>query len=62
MRRFPFIAGLLALLALDGAALYDILKANEPNLYAEYTALGASLVIFAVVIITGLRKRKKRAT
>ena len=62
MRWFPFIAGLLALLALDGAALHDILKANEPNLYAEYTALGASLVIFAEVIITGLKKRKKRAT
>jgi len=39
----------LALLALDWAALHDILKGNEPNYYGEYTALAASALIFAAL-------------
>lgn len=46
MKRVAIVAGLVALAALDWAALHDIAKANEPSYAAEYTVLAASLVIF----------------
>ena len=48
------------LLALDWAALHDILK-GEPNLYAEYTMIVFSTIIFGVMIFIGLRRRNKGA-
>jgi len=48
------------LLALDWAALHDILK-GEPNLYAEYGTILFSTIIFGVMIFIGLRGRNKRA-
>lgn len=48
------------LLALDWAALHDILK-GEPNLYAEYGMIVFSIIIFGVIIFIGLRRRNKGA-
>jgi len=49
--------GVLVLLALDWAALHDILKGNETSYVGEYTALAASAVIFAAAAAHWLRKR-----
>jgi len=49
------------LLALDWAALHDILKRNEPNYVAEYTMLAVSIAIFAALLFTQLRKRTRPA-
>ena len=43
------------LLALDWAALHDILK-GEPNLYAEYGMILFSIMVFGVLIFTQLFK------
>jgi hypothetical protein len=48
------------LLALDWAALHDILK-GEPNLYAEYGMLAFSAAAFAVLIFLAARKKGGRA-
>ncbi len=49
MRRVFFVIGLLAVLAADGAAIYDILK-GESDLRAEWVALAVSLVIIGLII------------
>lgn len=57
MRRHAWVGiGLILLLALDWAALHDILKRNEPDYSAEYTVLGASVLIFAGLILPRLRR------
>lgn len=48
------------LLALDWAALHDILK-GEPNPYGEYGVILFSIIIFGAMIFIGLRRRNKRA-
>ncbi len=55
---------IVALIALDWAAIHDILKANEPDYFLEYFALAISLVI---VILLGIhsyldKKAKKTGT
>lgn len=57
MKKTLLIAGLLAVAALDWAALHDILKQNEPNYFAEYTMLAASAVIFAAIAAQWFSKR-----
>ena len=57
MQKTFVILGLLALAALDGAALHDILKQNEPDYFAEYAMLAASAVIFAAAGFRWLRKQ-----
>ena len=49
MKNWPMLLFVLVLLALDWAALHDILKGNELNLYSEYTMLAAIAVIFAAL-------------
>lgn len=41
---------ILILLALDWAALHDILKANERDLIGEYGVLVFSVIVFAILI------------
>ena len=48
---------LLALAALDWAALHDILKKNESNYVAEWMVVIASAVIFVTCAIQFIRKR-----
>ena len=60
MKTVLLIGMVLLLLALDWAALHDILK-GEPNPYAEYGMILFSLIIFGVMIFIGLRERNKRA-
>lgn len=49
MKRLALTLFVLVLLALDWAALHDILKGNEPNNYSEYTTLAASALILAAL-------------
>ena len=53
MKTVLLIGMVVLLLALDWAALHDILK-GEPNLYAEYGMILFSIVIFGVMISTQL--------
>lgn len=48
---------ILALLALDWAALHDIMK-GEPDLYNEYGMVVFSLVVFGMMLYSGSRRRK----
>jgi len=56
MKRLAIFLTILALLALDWAALHDILKRNEPNYTVEYTMLAISVVIFAALVFAHFRK------
>ncbi len=56
MKVLTVIAPVFLLLALDWAALHDILK-GEPNLILEYGMLGFSLVAFGSLAYIGLRKK-----
>lgn len=60
MKTVLLIGIVVLLLALDWAALHDILK-GEPNLYAEYGIILFSMIIFGVMIFIGLRRRNKGA-
>jgi len=60
MKTILLIGIVVLLLALDWAALHDILK-GEPNLYAEYGMILFSIVIFGVMIFIGLRRKNERA-
>lgn len=54
------ISVIVILLALDWAALHDILK-GEPNPYLEYGIVVFSIIIFGAMVFIGLRRRNKRA-
>ena len=60
MKTILLIGMVVLLLALDWAALHDILK-GEPNPYSEYGMVLFSIVIFGVMIFIGLRRKNKRA-
>ena len=47
------------LLALDWAALHDILK-GEPDLSSEYAVVVSSALIFGAMFVVWLRKSKRR--
>ena len=49
MKTVLLIGMVVLLLALDGAALHDILK-GEPNLYAEYGMILCSTIGFGVMV------------
>ena len=51
---------MILLLALDWAALHDIVKGNEPDFFAEYTVLGASLLVFGALAFARLRQSHQR--
>jgi hypothetical protein len=55
-KKIILIPVILILLALDWAALHDILK-GEQNLLAEYGMLLLSMIIFTVILIAGSKKR-----
>jgi Mg2+/citrate symporter len=55
MKTVLLIGMVALLLALDWAALHDILK-GEPNLYAEYGMILFSIIVFGVLILTQLFK------
>ena len=55
------VAVVLVLLALDWAALHDILK-GEPNPYGEYGMLVFSAIVFGLLALAGLRKRDRTRT
>lgn len=59
MKTVLLIGIVVLLLALDWAALHDILK-GEPNLYAEYGMILFSIMIFGVMIFIGLRRKNGR--
>ena len=50
-------AVIIIFLALDWAALNDILKGNEPNYFAEYGMLSLSLIVFGAIFFFLVRKR-----
>ena len=60
MKTVLLIGMVMLLLALDWAALHDILK-GEPNLYAEYGMILFSTIVFGVMIFIGLRRKNKGA-
>jgi hypothetical protein len=60
MKIVLLIGTVVLLLALDSAALHDILK-GEPNLYAEYGMILFSAMIFGAMIFIGMRGRDRRA-
>ena len=47
----------LALLALDWAALHDIVK-GEASLYHEVAMVGSSFMVFAVIVQRALRRKR----
>ncbi len=57
MRGLIFTAMAVALLALDWAAIHDILK-GEPDTFGEYGMLAFSLIAFSAMAFIGLRRRK----
>ncbi len=57
MKTVVTIGMAVLLLALDWAALHDILN-GEPNLYGEYGTILLSMAIFGVLIFVWLRKGK----
>lgn len=59
MKTILAIAMTMLLLALDWAALHDILK-GEPDPYAEYIILLVSIMAFAVMAFIGVRGRGKK--
>lgn len=61
MKTLLCVAATLLLLALDWAALHDILKANEPNYTLEYAMLAFSLVVFAGLLFVLLRRNRRAA-
>jgi len=50
------IFSIIVLLALDWAALHDILK-GEADVWAEYTTVLLSLVIFGALLLRRLQRR-----
>ena len=58
MKTAALLVVVIVLLALDWAALHDILK-GEPNVVLEYGLLGFSLVVFGSLVYFGLRKRRR---
>ncbi|MFC1652054.1 hypothetical protein ACFL24_02820 [Patescibacteria group bacterium] len=52
------IVVILFVLSLDFAALQDIMKEKESNYYAEYAILSFSVMLFAVLGLVKLRKKK----
>jgi hypothetical protein len=61
MKVLLLVAVVLVLLALDWAAVHDILK-GEPNLYGEYGMLAFSAIVFGLLALAGLRKRDRTRT
>jgi hypothetical protein len=50
MRRLLLIVGIAVVLALDWAAMHDIVNAPEPDLSAEYLMLVSGVVVIAFLL------------
>ena len=59
MKTILMVVAVLLLLATDWAALHDIIK-GEPDPYLEYGFLGFSLIVFGLMIYSGIRGKKQR--
>ena len=57
MRYWPFLLVGIILVALDWAALHDILK-REPNVTAEWIVIAASGLMFGVMLGILFRSKK----
>jgi len=57
VKKILVLFGLLALAALDWAALHDIFKKQESSYVAEWMVVIASAVIFTVCAIQFIRNR-----
>jgi hypothetical protein len=57
MKKLILAGVVLLLLALDWAALHDILKQNEPNYTAEYAMLAVSILFFGAMAFRPVRER-----
>lgn len=57
LRTALLTALVVLLLALDWAALHDILKGNEPSYRMEYAILAFSLMVFGVMALGAARRR-----
>jgi hypothetical protein len=55
--RILLVAILLVLLALDWAALHDILR-GEPNLWMEWAVVALSAAVVALLVINRLARRR----
>jgi len=59
MNKYIVIAIVVLLLALDWAALHDILGGLEPDYTQEYLMIAASLVIFFLLGLNTVVKKRK---
>ncbi len=59
MNRVVIAGAILVILALDWAALHDIIKGNEPNFLAEWTMLGASVLLLPMLALRWKRQGAK---
>lgn len=57
MKNIILAGVILLLLALDWAALHDILKQNEPNYVAEYAMLFVSVLFFGSLAVKPVREK-----
>ena len=57
MKKIIMAGVVLLFLALDWAALHDILKQNEPNYTAEYAMLAVSILFFGTIAFRPVRER-----
>ncbi len=58
MKRLLLALTAAVILALDWAALHDILKQNEPDYTAEWAMLAASVGFFGYLVWRELRARR----
>lgn len=56
MKKAIIAGAILLVLALDWAALHDIVKGNEPNLWAEWTMVLGSIVLIPALLLLGRGK------
>ena len=59
MKSIVWGLSILSILALDWAALHDILKGNEPDYSLEYTTLAVSALVFGLLIVSAWRRKSK---
>jgi len=56
MGKIIIISGILIFLAMDWAALHDILKQNENNYFTEYMVIILSVLYFYVLVYFKAKK------
>ncbi len=56
MGKIIIISGILIFLAMDWAALHDILKQNENNYFTEYMVIILSVLYFSVLVYFKAKK------